>query len=169
MIYPDNKQTFLSNGLLALVAAVALPGCGWINPNFQTILTPNAASYQIEGSVTRGFASHPKVAYVEAEGDNPDEGSFHKDGDPTSGIDSRGIYIPSGMIGFGTDGRFKTTFTGPSRYVLIHVFAWDDVNNNGIRDVGESLAGDYELKKVDLNGWKFNASDWNQFNFTFTQ
>ena len=152
----------------AVLAASLLSGCGWVNPNWQTIWNPAASTYQIAGALTRGFASRPKVAYVQTEGNNPDVGSFHHDGDPNSGIDSRGIYIPSALISVGADNRFSLTLTGPSKFVIIRVFAWDDVNNNGIRDTNEKLAGEFEIDKNDLNGWKFNAPDWNQFNFTFT-
>ena len=87
----------------AVLAASLLSGCGWVNPNWQTIWNPAASTYQIAGALTRGFASRPKVAYVQTEGNNPDVGSFHHDGDPNSGIDSRGIYIPSALISVGAD------------------------------------------------------------------
>jgi hypothetical protein len=167
MIYP-NEHKFIREASIAVpLIALFLGGCG-INPNFQTIFTPNAPTYSIEGAVTLSLAAHPKIGYVQSEGDNPDLGSFHKAGDPASGIDPRGIYIPSALIHVDI-GRFKMTFTSTSRYVFIRIFGWDDINNNGVRDINEPLASEYTLDKKDLNGWKYNAPEWNQFNFTFNQ
>jgi hypothetical protein len=165
MIYPYKLKSVAKASIVLPLLASLLGGCG-INPNIQTIFWPNAPTYSIEGAVTLSLAAHPKVAYVQSEGDNPDIGSFHKAGDPNSGIDPRGIYIPSALIHV-DNGRFKMTFTSTARYVFIRVFAWDDTNNNGVRDVNEALSAEYTLDKKDLNGWKYNAPDWNQFNFTF--
>lgn len=163
MIYPVSKRTTLSMALIGLLAS----GCG-INPNIQTIFTPDADNYYIEGAVTRGIASRPKLGYVQTEGNNGDVGSFTKVGNQAAGIDSRGIYTPSALITVDASSRFKIKFQSSSRIVLIRIFAWDDTNNNGIRDLTEPLASEYEITKKDQTGWKFNAADWNQFNFSFS-
>lgn len=152
-----------------MAMALAIASCGPINPNFQTWFNPAAETYTVEGSITRGLAQRPKVAYVQRQGENPDNGSFVSVGNASAGVDQRGVYTPSAFITPGQDSRFRITFTGRPRYVLIALFAWDDINDNGVRDVNEPLANSYEVKKYDQNGWKYNAPDWNQFNFTFTR
>ncbi|HEY9720966.1 MAG TPA: hypothetical protein V6D47_03080 [Oscillatoriaceae cyanobacterium] len=148
-----------------------LSGCGVINPNYwasiQTDLQQDVGSYTIAGSLTRGFSSNPKVAYILGEGDSPDPGSFHTRGG-NAGQTPQGIYTPTALVPVDGDGRFTLTFTSSMRYVLIHLYAWDDTNNNNIRDVNESLASEFSIKKQDLLGWSYNAPDWNQFNFVFT-
>ncbi|MOA67792.1 hypothetical protein D3C78_1951160 [compost metagenome] len=52
--------------------------------------------------------------------------------------------------------------------MLVRLYAWDDVNNNGVRDLNERQGTEWTLKKEDLRGWTYNAPDWNQFNFSFT-
>ncbi|MDB5099173.1 MAG: hypothetical protein JWM80_3594 [Cyanobacteria bacterium RYN_339] len=164
MIYPDNKQAYVV-ALLAVMTA----GCG-INPNFQTIFKPDAESYSVEGAITRGFATRPKVGYVQSEGDNPDLGSVKIIGPADAGVnDQSGIYVPSVLVPVNTDGRFKITFTGRPRYVFIRLFAWDDLNNNGLRDTNESLSQVWSITKKDTLGWQYNAPEWNQFNFSFTR
>jgi hypothetical protein len=156
-------------GLALAQVALLVAGCGTINPNiFATSLQRDTPNYEISGSVTRGFASRPKVAYVLGEGDNPDPGSFATRG-TGAGITPQGIYTPTALVNIGTDSRFSIKFQTSKRYVLIRIFAWDDLNGNNVRDVNETLAGEYDLKKEDLRGWSFNAPDWNQFNFVFTR
>jgi hypothetical protein len=167
MMYPDNKQVLPAFAALLMLTT---SGCSWINPNFQTIFKPDAESYTIEGALTRGFATRPKVGYVQSEGNNPDLGSIKVVGPADAGAnDSTGIYVPSAVVTVNPDGRYKLTFTGKPRYVFIRLFAWDDSNNNGIRDANEQLSTVWSITKKDTLGWQFNAPDWNQFNFTFTR
>lgn len=150
-------------------SAVVLGACAPINPNFETLLWPNAANYMIEGALTRGFASFPRVAYVQGEGSSTDRSSFRIMGPPGAGIDARGIYVPTEILAVDQDRRFKKTFVVKSRYGMIRIFAWDDVNQNGVRDLNEALGGEWELLKQDMRGWTFNAPAWNQFNFAFAR
>jgi hypothetical protein len=90
-------------------------------------------------------------------------------GPPGAGIDARGIYVPTEILTVDQDRRFKKTFVVKSRYGMIRIFAWDDVNQNGVRDLNEALGGEWELLKQDMRGWTFNAPAWNQFNFAFTR
>jgi hypothetical protein len=53
--------------------------------------------------------------------------------------------------------------------VLVRLYAWDDLNDNNVRDTNETLGTEFTLKKEDLRGWSFTAADWNQFNFSFTR
>lgn len=153
--------------LLGALAALPLAGCGWINPNFQTVFKPDAETYTISGTLTRGFASRPKVAYILGEGNSPDPGSFRTRGDG-AGLTGQGIYTPSAQVPLDANGRFTITFTITTRYGLVRLFAWDDANQNNVRDQNETLASpEYDLKKEDTRGWSYNAPDWNQFAFVF--
>lgn len=167
-LYPNSKRANLLAGLLAAPLALLAAGCGTINPNLIASIQRDIPTYAISGSVTRGFASRPKVAYILGEGDNPDQGSFATRG-AGAGITPQGIYTPTALVTIQPDSRFDIKFETSKRYVLIRVFAWDDVNGNNVRDVNEALASEYDLKKEDLRGWSYNAPDWNQFNFVFTR
>jgi hypothetical protein len=153
------------------LCALPLTACGPVNPNFQTIFNPAASSYTIAGSLTLGFSSHARVAFIEAEGQSPDVGSFKTEGPPGAGITDQGLYTPTKLIPIGPDGRFQITLQAPQRFAIIQVFAWDDTNGNGLRDSTESLATPavLQLKKQDQSGWSFNAPDWNQFSFVFAR
>ncbi|MEB3198486.1 MAG: hypothetical protein VKP62_14910 [Candidatus Sericytochromatia bacterium] len=140
-----------------------------MNPNFETLWRPDAETYMIEGAVTRGYASYPRVGFVQGEGNSTDRGSFRILGPQGAGLLATGIYVPSEIVLVDSENRFKKTFSVRTRYGLINVFAWDDINRNGIRDLNEKLGGQWELRKQDLRGWSFNAPAWNQFNFAFTQ
>jgi hypothetical protein len=173
MSYPayHRSKVFLHLSMAFAVAGL-LSGCGSIiniNPNFETIWKWDAETYMIEGALTRGFASFPRVGYVQGEGDSTDRGSFRLIGPQGVGIDARGIYVPTEIISLDPERRFRKTFTVRSRYGLINLFAWDDLNRNGVRDLNEQIGGEWELKKQDIRGWSFNAPAWNQFNFTFTK
>jgi hypothetical protein len=145
-----------------------LTGCGTINPNFFTIVNRDTADYTISGSMTRGFASRPRLAYILSEGDSPDQGSMRTRGEG-AGITPQLIYTPTALLDVRSDGRFDLKVTSSRRYVLVRLYAWDDVNGNGVRDINESLGTEYTLKKEDLRGWTYTAADWNQFNFSFTR
>lgn len=171
MLYPPSSRANRTTRFFAIaLAAASLPGCGLnYNPNFATLWNPAANEYYVEGAVTRGFASFPRVGYVQGEGTSVDRGSFKIQGPQGAGIDARGVYVPTALIVLDTENRFKKTFQVSPRYALIRVFAWDDLNRNGSRDLNEQIAGEWELKKEDQRGWTFNAPGWNQFNFTFTK
>lgn len=155
--------------LLPLVTLpLLLSGCGWVNPNFHTIVWRDASDYTVAGALTRGYAGRPKVGYVQSEGEVPEQGSFKVKGDG-AGITPQGVYIPTALIPVNVDGRFEMKFTVNRRFALIRIFAWDDVNGNNQRDLNERLGTQWDLKKEDQRGWNFNAPDWNQFNFAFTQ
>lgn len=170
-LYPPSKRTNRRRlaMALALLSLAALPGCGtsWVNPNFMTIVNKNQPSYTISGLLTRGNSAYPKVAYIQGEGDTPDNGSFRTLGPAGAGITSQGIYTPTALVPLDYTGRFTMTFNTSHRYALVRVFAWDDVNRNGIRDTNERIATEFTLEKQDVDGWSFNAPDWNQFNFVF--
>lgn len=172
MSYPTTSRAYRATRLCGLLgAALALPGCGVFNfnPNIEQLWKPDAETYMVEGAVTRGFASFPRIGYVQGEGNGVDKGSFRITGQQGAGIDNRGIYIPSEIISVDSDNRWKKTFRVPSRYGLIRIFAWDDINRNAVRDLNEQLAGEWELKKEDQRGWSYNAPNWNLFNFSFTK
>lgn len=170
MLYPPTSRAYRTTRFfVASAAAAAALGCGPINPNVETLWRPDAESYSIEGAVTRGFASFPRVGYVQGEGESTDRGSFKISGPSGAGIDARGIYVPSDIITLDQESRFKRTFKVRPRYALIRIFAWDDVNRNGVRDLNEQVAGEWELKKEDQRGWSYNAPGWNLFNFAFTK
>ena len=156
------------SGCAALaVASVLASGCSWVNPNFMTIVNRDTQDYTIAGSMTRGFASRPRLAYILSEGDSPDVGSMRTRGE-SAGITSQGIYTPTALIDVRSDGRFDLKVVSSRRYVLVRLYAWDDVNSNGVRDLNERQGTEWTLKKEDLRGWTYNAPDWNQFNFSFT-
>ena len=170
MSYPWTSQANRAVRVSALVLGVqALGACGWINPNIESIWRPDAETYQVEGAITRGFASFPRVAFVQGEGNSTDRGSFKITGQQGAGIDARGIYIPSEIISVDADARWKKTFRVNARYGLIRIFGWDDINRDGVRDLNENLAGEWELKKEDQRGWSYNAPGWNLFNFSFSR
>lgn len=153
--------------LVCAAAALATAGCGWINPNFQTVFNPAAETYTVSGTLTRGFSSRPKVAYILGEGNSPDPGSFTTRGQG-AGLTNQGIYTPSQIVPLDANGRFTITFTISTRYGLVRLFAWDDANQNNVRDQNERLADpEYDIKKEDNRGWSYNAPDWNQFSFVF--
>lgn len=168
-LYPLKKPANRVFRLVAPVLALLAAGCGPINPNFSTIIWRDAAEYTIEGAVTTGFASRPKIAYIQGEGNNPDQGSFEIKGRTGAGVLAQGIYSPSDLLTLDQNRRFRKTFKTSRRFVVIKVFAWDDVNQNNIKDYNEDLAAEWVLQKEDLRGWTYNAPDWNQFNFTFAQ
>lgn len=167
-LYQPSVQA--KRGLAAALAVGALlaSGCGGINPNFLTIVNRDTADYTISGSMTRGFASRPRLAYILSEGDSPDQGSMRTRGEG-AGISPQLIYTPTALLDVRSDGRFDLKVTSTRRYVLVRLYGWDDVNSNGVRDVNESLATEYTLKKEDLRGWTYTAPDWNQFNFSFSR
>jgi hypothetical protein len=169
-MYPETSRAYRTTRVFVLLAlALGVGACGPINPNFETLWRPDAENYSIEGAVTKGFSSFPRVGYVQGEGDSTDRGSFKIAGPQGAGIDARGVYVPSALLVVDADDRFKKTFTVRPRYALIRIFAWDDVNRNGVRDLNEQLGGEWELKKEDQRGWSFNAPAWNQFNFSFSR
>lgn len=168
-LYPLRKRANAHAWLLAPLCALALGGCGPINPNFHTIIWRDAADYTIEGALTPGFATRARVGYVLGEGDNPDAGSFRNVGGQDAGITPQGIYIPSAILTLDANKRFRHTFKSSKRFVLVKIFAWDDTRSNGVRDADEPLGSVWELRKEDLRGWSYNAPDWNQFNFNFTR
>ena len=84
-----------------------------------------------------------------------------------AGITPQLIYTPTALIMTDQSNRFTLSLNSTRRYVLVRLFAWDDVNGNNVRDLNESLGTEYTLKKEDLRGWSYNAPDWNQFNFSF--
>jgi hypothetical protein len=155
-------------GAALAVGTLVVSGCGTINPNFFTIVNRDTADYTISGSVTRGFASRPRLAYILSEGDSPDQGSMRTRGEG-AGITPQLIYTPTALLDVRSDGRFDLKVTSSRRYVLVRLYAWDDVNSNGVRDINEPLGTEYTLKKEDLRGWTYTAADWNQFNFSFTR
>lgn len=170
MSYPDSGRAYRTTRISVMAATcIALSACGPINPNFETLWKPDSETYAVEGAVTRGFSSFPRIGYVQGEGDSTDRGSFKISGPQGAGIDARGVYVPTDVITLDAESRFKKTFTVRPRYALIRIFAWDDINRNGFRDLNEQVAGEWELKKEDKRGWSFNAPAWNQFNFTFTR
>jgi hypothetical protein len=150
------------------MAALLSSGCNVINPNFMTIVNRSTPDYTISGSMTRGFAQRPKLAYILSEGDSPDNGSMRTRGDG-AGITPQLIYTPTAMIPLRQDGRFDLKVDSSRRYVLVRLYAWDDLNDNGVRDISESLGTEFTLKKEDTRGWSFTAADWNQFNFSFNR
>jgi hypothetical protein len=150
------------------VGTLMVSGCGTINPNFFTIVNRDTADYTISGSMTRGFASRPRLAYILSEGDSPDQGSMRTRGEG-AGITPQLIYTPTALLDVRSDGRFDLKVTSSRRYVLVRLYGWDDVNSNGVRDINETLGTEYTLKKEDLRGWTYTAADWNQFNFSFTR
>lgn len=168
-VYPKTKRAYLRAAIGTAFGALTLAGCSIpINPNFHTIVWRDAKDYAIEGSLTRGFASRPKVAYIQAEGNSPDNGSFETLG-ANAGITPQGIYIPTALIKVDANGRFNMKVVSTRRFVLVRLFAWDDLNGDSRRDTNEQLANEFNLKKEDQRGWTFNAPDWNQFNFVFNQ
>ena len=169
ILYPLRKQANRRALVMMALSGAVLAGCGPINPNIQTIIQRDAGNYTIEGAVTMGFAARAKVGYVMGEGDNPDQGSFRNRGPSSAGITTQGVYIPSGLLSLDSNRRFRHNFESTKRFVLIKVFAWNDLNGDGVRDANEQLAGEYQLRKEDLRGWSYNAPDWNQFNFVFTR
>jgi hypothetical protein len=162
---PNNQAKRAVAACLALGALLAA-GCGPINPNFMTIVNRDTQDYTIAGSLTRGFASRPRLAYILSEGESPDQGSMRTRGEG-AGITSQQIYTPTALIDVRSDGRFDLQVTSSRRYVLVRLYAWDDANSNSVRDLNEALGTEFTLKKEDLRGWSFNAADWNQFNFSF--
>lgn len=169
-VYHKSKRANLRRALAAVVLGLSLGGCTSlpVNPNFSTIIWRDAAEYYVEGSLTRGFASRPKVAYIQGEGNTPDNGSFQTKG-TGAGISPQGIYTPSGLLPVDQNGRFSFKVTSSQRFVLVRIFAWDDLNNNNVRDLNEQIASEYNLKKEDQRGWSYNAPEWNQFNFIFNR
>lgn len=169
-LYPLKQRSNRAFWLVAPLLALMTAGCGPINPNFGTIVWRDAADYTIEGAITTGFASRPKVGYIQGEGNNPDQGSFEVKGRTGAGVLSQGVYSPSDLLAVDASSRrFRKTFKTTRRFVVIKIFAWDDVNQNNIKDYNEDLAAEWVLQKEDLRGWTYNAPDWNQFNFTFAQ
>jgi hypothetical protein len=164
---PTVRPKRLVAASLALGALLS-GGCNVINPNFLTIVNRDTPDYSIAGSLTRGFAQRPKVAYILSEGDSPDNGSMRTRGDG-AGITPQLIYTPTALIPIGSDGRFNLKINSSRRYVLVRLYAWDDLNDNNVRDTNETLGTEFTLKKEDLRGWSFTAADWNQFNFSFTR
>jgi hypothetical protein len=150
------------------VGVLLVSGCGTINPNFFTIVNRDTPDYTISGSMTRGFTSRPRLAYILSEGDSPDQGSMRTRGEG-AGITPQLIYTPTALLDVRSDGRFDLKVTSSRRYVLVRLYGWDDVNSNGVRDINEPLGTEYTLKKEDLRGWTYTAADWNQFNFSFTR
>jgi hypothetical protein len=169
IIYPLKKQTNRALRVLLPLTALIAAGCGNINPNFSTIVWRDAAEYTIEGALSTGFASRAKVGYIHSEGDNPDLGSFEIKGRTGAGILSNGVYSPSDLVTVDGNRRWHKTFKTSRRFALIKLFAWDDTNNNNIKDYNEPVPIEWVLKKEDQRGWSYNAPDWNQFNFTFVQ
>ena len=153
---------------IAAGCALLVGGCGVWNPNFMTIVNRDVPSYSIAGSLTRGFASRPKLAYILSEGDSPDQGGMRTRGEG-AGITTQLVYTPTALIQLDQDNRFTLTLNSNRRYALVRLFAWDDVNGNNVRDLNEALGTEYTVKKEDLRGWSYNAPDWNQFNFSFSR
>lgn len=166
-LYQPSKQAKRRVGALSVMAVMlGASGCNLVNPNFMTIVNRDTDDYTIAGSITRGFASRPRVAYILSEGESPDQGSMRTRGEG-AGITPQLIYTPTALIDVRQDGRFDLKVSSTRRYVLVRLYAWDDVNSNSVRDVNEPLGTEFTLKKEDLRGWTYTAADWNQFNFSF--